>query len=158
MILTFKFKYKTLIHPEEFIYCWKIPDNNVLLNSKSPISPFIGLLLKIAICSKSLTGLLPTVFSSWFKFSFEFHFYDVRWANLGYFKIPYYQTNAYSRYSMLQMQYTFRITYKLSIKKWYLIYGLMKEISWIITLQYDQSNSQDNDFAILVTFDWYLSH
>ena len=50
--------------------------------------------------SKSLKGLLPPVFNSWFKFSFELHSHDTRWSNLGYLKIPSYRTKTYGRYSM----------------------------------------------------------
>ena len=37
--------------------------------------------------SKSLEGLLPSIFSKWFKFSFGSHSHDTRWSNLGYLKI-----------------------------------------------------------------------
>ena len=40
--------------------------------------------------SKSLKGLLPSIFNNWFKFSFETHSHDTRWSNLGYLKIPSY--------------------------------------------------------------------
>ena len=50
--------------------------------------------------SKSLKGLLPSIFNNWFKFSFETHSHDTRWSNLGYLKIPFYHTKTYSRYSM----------------------------------------------------------
>ena len=38
--------------------------------------------------SKSLKGLLPSIFNNCFKFSFESHSHDKRWLNLGYLKIP----------------------------------------------------------------------
>ena len=41
--------------------------------------------------SKSLKGLLPSIFKNWFKFSFESHSYDTRWSNLGYLKMPSYR-------------------------------------------------------------------
>ena len=41
--------------------------------------------------SKSLKGLLPSIFKNWFKFSFESHSYDTSWSNLGYLKIPSYR-------------------------------------------------------------------
>ena len=50
--------------------------------------------------SKSLKGLLPSIFNNWFKFSFESHSHDTRWSNLGYLKIPSYRTKTYGRYSM----------------------------------------------------------
>ena len=50
--------------------------------------------------SKSLKGLLPSIFNSWFKFSFESHSHDARWSNLGYFKILFYLTKTYGRCSM----------------------------------------------------------
>ena len=50
--------------------------------------------------SKSLKGLLPSIFYNWFKFSFETHSHDTRWSNLGYLKIPSYHTKTYGRYSM----------------------------------------------------------
>ena len=50
--------------------------------------------------SKSLKGLLPSVFNSWFKFSFETHSHDTRWSNLGYLKMRSYHTKTYGRYSM----------------------------------------------------------
>ena len=34
--------------------------------------------------SKSLKGLLPSIFNNWFKFSVESHSHDIRWSNLGY--------------------------------------------------------------------------
>ena len=49
---------------------------------------------------KSLKGLLPSMFSNWFKFSFESHSNDTRWSNLSYLKIPSYQTKTYGRHSM----------------------------------------------------------
>ena len=42
--------------------------------------------------SKSLKGLLPSIFNNWFKFSFQSHFHDTRWLNLGYLDIPSYCT------------------------------------------------------------------
>ena len=48
--------------------------------------------------SKSLKGLLPSIFSSWFKFSFESHSHDTRWPNLGYLIIHSYRTKTYGRY------------------------------------------------------------
>ena len=39
--------------------------------------------------SKSIKGLLPSIFNNWFKFSFETHSHDTRWSNLGYLKIPF---------------------------------------------------------------------
>ena len=66
--------------------------------------------------SKSLKGLLPSIFNNWFKFSFESHSHDTRWSNLGYLKIPSYHTKTYGRYSMFQIQYMFEITYKVAIK------------------------------------------
>ena len=50
--------------------------------------------------SKSIKGLLPTIFNNWFKFSFETHSHDTRWSNLGYLEIPSYHTKTYGRYSM----------------------------------------------------------
>ena len=50
--------------------------------------------------SKSLKGLLPSIFNNWFKFSFQTHSHDTRWSNLGYLKIPSYHTKTYGRYSM----------------------------------------------------------
>ena len=50
--------------------------------------------------SKSIKGLLPSIFNNWFKFSFETHSHDTRWSNLGYLKIPSYHTKTYGRYSM----------------------------------------------------------
>ena len=50
--------------------------------------------------SKSLKGLLPSIFNSWFKFSFEPHSHDTRWSNLGYLKIPSYRTKSCSKYSV----------------------------------------------------------
>ena len=41
--------------------------------------------------SKSLKGLLPSIFKNWFKFSFESHSYDTRWSNPGYLKMPSYR-------------------------------------------------------------------
>ena len=50
--------------------------------------------------SKSVKGLLPSVFNIWFKFSFESHSDDTRWSNLGYLERPSYRTKTYGRYSM----------------------------------------------------------
>ena len=50
--------------------------------------------------TKSLKGLLPPVFNSWFKLSFESHSHNTRWSILGYVKIPCYCTKSYGRYSM----------------------------------------------------------
>ena len=50
--------------------------------------------------SKSLKGLLPSIFNNWFKFSFESHSHDTGWSNLGYLKIHSYHTKTYGRYSM----------------------------------------------------------
>ena len=53
--------------------------------------------------SKSLKGLLPSIFNKWFKFSFKTHSHDThgtRWTNLGYLKIPSYHTKIYGRYSL----------------------------------------------------------
>ena len=50
--------------------------------------------------SKSLKGLLPSIFNNLFKFSFETHSHDTRWSNLGYLKILSYHTKTYGRYSM----------------------------------------------------------
>ena len=50
--------------------------------------------------SKSLKGLLPSIFNNYFKFSFESHSYDTRWSNLGYLKIPSYGTKTYGKYSV----------------------------------------------------------
>ena len=50
--------------------------------------------------SKSLKGLLPSIFNNWFKFSFESHSHDTRWSNL---KILSYPTKTYTRYSMFIM-------------------------------------------------------
>ena len=50
--------------------------------------------------SKSLKGLLPSVFNSRFKFSLESHSYDTRWSDLGYLKISSYWTKTCDRYLM----------------------------------------------------------
>ena len=50
--------------------------------------------------SKSLMGLLPSIFNNWFKFSLESHPHDNRWSNLGYLKIQSYRTKTYGRYSI----------------------------------------------------------
>ena len=50
--------------------------------------------------SKSLKGLLPSIFIKWFKFSFESHSHDTRWLTLRYLKIASYRTKSYGRYSM----------------------------------------------------------
>ena len=42
--------------------------------------------------SKSLEGLLPSIFNNWFKFSSESHSHNTRWSNIGYLKIPSYHT------------------------------------------------------------------
>ena len=65
--------------------------------------------------SKSLKGLLLSIFNNWFKFSAESHSHDTRWSNLGYLKIDFYRTKTYGGYSM------FRITYKVAIKMLYSI-------------------------------------
>ena len=52
------------------------------------------------ILSKSLKGLLPSIFNNWFKILFESHSHDTRWSNLGFLKIPSYQTKTYGRYSI----------------------------------------------------------
>ena len=46
--------------------------------------------------SKSLKGLLPSIFKNWFKFSFESHSYDTRWSNPGYLKIPSYRRQIFN--------------------------------------------------------------
>ena len=85
----------------------KIPqDNNLLdINShaslifKKPeiLNPFNKAALENCIfLSKFLKGLLPPAFDSCFKFSFESHSHDTKWANLGYHKIPFYCTVRYS--------------------------------------------------------------
>ena len=53
--------------------------------------------------SKSLKGLLPSIFNSWFNFCFELHSYYTGWSNLGYLKIPSYCTQKYGRYLMFVM-------------------------------------------------------
>ena len=50
--------------------------------------------------SKSLKGLLPSIFNNWLKFSFELHSHDTSWLNLGYLKIPFYHTKTYGRYTV----------------------------------------------------------
>ena len=50
---------------------------------------------------KSLKVLLPSVFNSWFKFSFESHCQDTRWANLGWFQISFQQSQTYGRYPVI---------------------------------------------------------
>ena len=57
-------------------------------------------LKKCIVISKSLKGLLPSIFNSWFKFSFESHSHDTRWSNLGYLKIPFCRTKTYGIYSV----------------------------------------------------------
>ena len=39
--------------------------------------------------SKSLKGLLPSIFNNWFKFSFESHSHDTKCSNLGYIMVIY---------------------------------------------------------------------
>ena len=55
--------------------------------------------------SKSLKGLLPPDFISWFRFSFVRHSHDTRWSNPGSLKIPSYHIKTYGRYSMLNTIY-----------------------------------------------------
>ena len=55
---------------------------------------------KCIFIRKSLKGLLPSIFNSWFKFYFQSHSHDTRWSNLGYLKIPSYCTKTHGRYSM----------------------------------------------------------
>ena len=50
--------------------------------------------------SKSLKGLLPSIFNNWLKFSFESKSHDNRWTNLDYIKIHSCYTKTYDRYSM----------------------------------------------------------
>ena len=51
--------------------------------------------------SKTLKGLLPSIFNNWFKFSFESHSHDTRWSNFAYLKVPSYHTNGtHGRYSV----------------------------------------------------------
>ena len=50
--------------------------------------------------SKSLKGLLPSIFNNWFNISFELHSHDTGWSNLGYLKIPSHPTKTYGRYSI----------------------------------------------------------
>ena len=38
--------------------------------------------------SKSLIGLLPSIYNNWFKFYFESHSHDTRWSNLVFLKYP----------------------------------------------------------------------
>ena len=47
--------------------------------------------------NKSLKGLMPPVFNSWFKFSFESHSHDTRWLHLGDVKIPSYRTKTLAK-------------------------------------------------------------
>ena len=50
--------------------------------------------------SKSLKGLLPSIFNNWFNISLELHSHDTGWSNLGYLKIPSHPTKTYGRYSI----------------------------------------------------------
>ena len=50
---------------------------------------------------KSLKGLLPSEFSSQFRFSLEVHSHDTWWKNLDYLNISFYQTKICVRYSMI---------------------------------------------------------
>ena len=52
------------------------------------------------LISKSLIGLLPSIFNNWFKNFFESHSHDTRWSNLDYLKIPSCHNKTYGRYSM----------------------------------------------------------
>ena len=80
------FGHRTLIQLKGFTITERFPQNNIFQNW--------------IFISKSLKGLLPSIFNNWFKFSFESHSHDTRWSNLGYLKIPSYRTKTYGRYSM----------------------------------------------------------
>ena len=51
--------------------------------------------------SKSLKGLLPSVFNNWFKFYSQSHSYETSWVSLDYLEIPSYRTKTYGRYSII---------------------------------------------------------
>ena len=72
--------------------------------------------------SKSLKGLLPSIFNNWFKFSFESHSHGTRWLNLGFLKITSYHPKTHGRYSkFVKSIYSFGITYEVAIKMLYFI-------------------------------------
>ena len=72
-----------------------------LFKVSETLNPFDQTALENCVfISKSLKGLLPSTFNSWFKFSFESHSHDIRWSNLVYLKISSYRTKTYGRYSM----------------------------------------------------------
>ena len=99
---------KTLIQLKGFIYYGNTHQNKVLQGINSHTS-FFSKDCKILksfdktafenwiFISKSLKGLLPPVFNSWFKFSFESHSHDTRWLHLGDLKIPSYRTKTLAK-------------------------------------------------------------
>ena len=73
------FGHKILIQLKGFIYYWKIPQNNVLLEHTGPLCKVFKILKSFdktafensIFVSKSLKGLLLPIFSSWFNFLFS---------------------------------------------------------------------------------------
>ena len=103
--------HKIQIQLKGFTYYGKNPSIMLFQNRNSHTGPLfkVSKILKsfdktalenCIFISKSLKGLLPSIFNNWFKFSFESHSHDTRWSNLGYLKIPSYRTKIYGRYSM----------------------------------------------------------
>ena len=99
---------KTLIQLKGFIYYGNTHQNKVLQGINSHTGFFFKdcKILKSfdktafenwIFISKSLKGLLPPVFNSWFKFSFESHSHDTRWLHLGDLKIPSYRTKTLAK-------------------------------------------------------------
>ena len=99
---------KTLLQLKGFTYYRKnpsckveIPIQVLYLKCSKFLSFLIRQPLKTAFSnfiSKSLKGLLPSIFNNWFKI--ESHSHDTKWSNLGYLKIPSYRTKTYGRHSM----------------------------------------------------------
>ena len=95
------FGHKTLIQLKDFTYYRKKSLRIMFFQSRNshtgPLSKMSEILKsfdKTALencifISKSLKGLLPSIFNNCFKFSFESHSHDKRWLNLGYLKIPF---------------------------------------------------------------------
>ena len=106
-----QFGRKTLNSIKGFIYYKKIPQNNVLSKQKFLQAPLVKVLKILRSFNKtnfkncifiikSLKGLLPSLFNSRFKSSFESHSHYTGWSNLDYLKIPSYRTKTYVRYPM----------------------------------------------------------
>ena len=76
------------------VLCLKSPEFLIKSFENTALENFIFI-------SKSWRGLLPSIFNSCFKLSFESHSYCTRWSNHVYLKIPLYHSKTFGSCSML---------------------------------------------------------